>query len=100
MKNARAKIREVAENFDFPEFQNTAYTLWEIEKGSSYEDFERSSRYCYDKLAAAGFSDVRRYAHKADGVSGTAFADGLHEKLFLPVAMAVGIVVILLLFLQ
>ena len=70
MKNAKAKIKEVAENFDFPEFQNTAYTLWEIEKGSSYEDFARSSQYCYDKLAAAGFSDVRRYAHKADGVSG------------------------------
>ncbi|MBQ9501458.1 MAG: hypothetical protein IJU70_04790 [Lentisphaeria bacterium] len=71
MKSAEKKIAAVAENFDFPEFQNMAYSLLDIEKRSSYDDFEKSSQFCYDKLKALGFSDVKRYAHKADGVSGS-----------------------------
>ena len=70
MKRAKKKIAAVAENFDFSEFQNMAYSLHDIEKRSSYDDFEKSSQFCYDKLKALGFSDVKRYAHKADGVSG------------------------------
>ena len=71
MKRAEKKIAAVAENFDFSEFQNMAYSLHDIEKRSSYDDFEKSSQFCYDKLKALGFSDVKRYAHKADGVSGS-----------------------------
>lgn len=62
-------IAEIAANFDFADFQNTAYTLADIEKRSSYDDFARSAGYCAEKLKALGFSDVRRYAHRADGVS-------------------------------
>ena len=62
-------IRNVKKHFDFAEMQRIAYTLADLEKSSSYDDFEKSSRYCFEKLQLAGFTNVERFIHKADGVS-------------------------------
>ena len=42
-------------------------TLVELEKPRGYSAFKNSTAWCEEKLREAGFSDVRRIAHKADG---------------------------------
>ncbi len=41
--------------------------LAELEKSSSYDDFSRSAQFCFEQLRDAGFSDVRKISHRADG---------------------------------
>ncbi len=42
-------------------------TLYNLEKPRGYSVFRESTAWCKDVLEKAGFSDVRRIAHKADG---------------------------------
>jgi len=42
-------------------------TLYQLEKPRGYSTFRNSTAWCMDVLKEAGFSDVRRIAHKADG---------------------------------
>ena len=64
-------LDEIKAFYDFDELKSIAYTLANLERRSSYGDFERSTRYCVDVMKALGFSDVRRMAHKANGVNCT-----------------------------
>ena len=59
-------------SFSLHNVQDTAYALNAIERTCSYDDFERSARFCEAALKAAGFSRVERISHPADGVA-TAF---------------------------
>lgn len=44
-------------------------TLYELEKPRGYSTYKNSTLWCEEVLRKAGFSDVRRIAHKADGVT-------------------------------
>lgn len=44
-------------------------TLYELEKPRGYSAYKNSTLWCEEVLKKAGFSDVRRIAHKADGVT-------------------------------
>ncbi len=65
----KINLLETKKFLDFDRIQQTSYALAEIEKRSSYDDFEISADFCCRKLQEAGFSDVRRIVHKADGKS-------------------------------
>ena len=45
----------------------TMRTLKSLEAGRRYSAFDASTAWCVKVLEDAGFSDVRRIAHKADG---------------------------------
>ena len=62
-------LKEIKEHFDFYRVQLLTKKVTDIEKTSSYDDFERSSRFCFEELKRCGFSDVQYYAHEADGKS-------------------------------
>ena len=47
----------------------TINTLYELEKPRGYSTFKNSTLWCKEVLEKEGFSDVRRIAHKADGVT-------------------------------
>lgn len=64
-------LDDVKAAFDFDECVNIAYNLAHLERRSSYDDFERSTRYCMDVMRRMGYTNVERIAHKADGVSTT-----------------------------
>ncbi|MBP5638670.1 MAG: hypothetical protein J6X55_04285 [Victivallales bacterium] len=63
--------KSIQSHFSLQNVQSNAYALNAIERTCSYDDFERSSRFCEEALKAAGFSHVERIAHAADGVSAT-----------------------------
>lgn len=48
-------------------FTKTMETLKRLESPRGYSAFKSSTAWCEEKLREAGFSDVRRIAHKADG---------------------------------
>ncbi|MBQ7179643.1 MAG: hypothetical protein IJS08_19655 [Victivallales bacterium] len=60
---------EIKENYDFIGLQNRTYTLARMEKRNSYDDFDANTKYCMEEMKRLGFSQVRRFTHKADGVS-------------------------------
>ena len=59
---------EIKENYDFIGLQNRTYTLARMEKRNSYDDFDANTKYCMEEMKRLGFSQVRRFTHKADGV--------------------------------
>ncbi len=68
----KINVKEVIRHLDLDRLQQTTYALADVEKRSSYDDFVRSADFCCEKLKEAGFSDVRKIIHQADGKS-TAF---------------------------
>ena len=46
---------------------NNIETLYNLEKPRGYSAFRDSTEWCRETLEKAGFSDVRRISHKADG---------------------------------
>ena len=60
-------VEETKKNLDFNSIQRIAYALADIEKNSSYDDFAVSAEFCCETLKKAGFSDVQRITHRADG---------------------------------
>lgn len=46
---------------------NNIETLYKLEKPRGYSTFRESTAWCKEILEKAGFSDVRRVSHKADG---------------------------------
>ena len=44
-------------------------TLYELEKPRGYSTYKNSTLWCEEVLKKAGFSDVHRIAHEADGVT-------------------------------
>lgn len=46
---------------------NSIETLYNLEKPRGYNTFRKSTEWCKEILENAGFSDVRRISHKADG---------------------------------
>ena len=67
--NGFVNLDEIRKHLSISNIQDNAYALNEIERSCCYEDFERSSIYCEKALKAAGFSNVERIRHNADGVS-------------------------------
>ncbi len=53
--------------FSLTRLQEITYTLNRFEKNASYSEFEASTRYCMNELEKAGFSDIERLVHEADG---------------------------------
>jgi len=47
--------------------ENNIETLYKLEKPRGYSTFRDSTAWCQNVLEEAGFSDVRRISHKADG---------------------------------
>ena len=63
-------IRDIEKDFSFRHLQDCTCTLAGMERnGGSYDVFDASTKFIQDALKKAGFSDVRRITHAADGVS-------------------------------
>ncbi len=68
MQNTVEKFREL---FDIHRVQRTACALNAMERRSSYDDFDASTKYCMEKMIECGVEKVERFAHAADGRSTT-----------------------------
>ena len=64
-------LEQIREALDFTELKDIAFTLAHLERRTSYDDFDRSTQYCFDVMKRLGFKNVQRITHKADGVSAT-----------------------------
>lgn len=62
-------LQQIQNAFSLEQVQNYTYDLSHIERTSSHKDFAVSSQYCADMLKEAGFQNVQRITHKADGVT-------------------------------
>jgi len=58
---------EISDLFSMEKLQQNAIHLNHLERNSSYSDFEASNKYCMDVLQDAGFSNIERISHPADG---------------------------------
>ena len=64
-------LSTIREHFDMFRVQLLTKKVTDIEKTSSYDDFERSSEFCCEELKRCGFSDVQLFSYDADGKSET-----------------------------
>lgn len=64
-------LNEIREHFDMFRVQLLTKQVTDIEKTSSYDDFERSSIFCFEELKRCGYTDVQLISHDADGKSET-----------------------------
>jgi len=64
MKNILEKINQF---FDIHRVQHIAYALNALEKRSSYDDFDASTRFCMETMRQCGLENIERIAHAADG---------------------------------
>ncbi|MBQ6471004.1 MAG: AAC(3) family N-acetyltransferase [Victivallales bacterium] len=63
-------IREIEQAFSLRNLQDWTYTLAGMERnGGSYDAFDASTKYIMESLKKAGFANVQRIAHPADGVT-------------------------------
>lgn len=64
-----SRFRMLTAALDMAQCERDTMKLYELEKSVCHRDFNDSSRFCVKMLEHAGFSQVRRMAMKADGVS-------------------------------
>ena len=62
-------------HYSAKDLERNTRELFELEKRICHDDFDRSTAYVVQELQKAGFSDVERIEHVADGE--TAFADSI-----------------------
>ena len=62
-------------HYSAEEFERITRRIYELEKRICHDDFDASSAFVVEELKKAGFSDVERIAHEADGE--TQFADSI-----------------------
>ena len=67
MLSAHPRIETVRKCFSLDHLQDCALTLNEFERRGSYDAYDRSTRWCMDKLKEAGFKKIERFTHPADG---------------------------------
>lgn len=60
-------LDKIREHFDMFRVQLVTKQLTDIERTSSYDDFERSGKFCYEELKRCGFSNVELFSCDADG---------------------------------
>lgn len=65
MKNSR--IEAIRNAFSLFDIQDHTLTLTEFERTASYCRFDASTRYVMEMLKQAGFREIERLVHKADG---------------------------------
>ena len=67
MSAKNARIEAIRKEFSLFSLQDLTLTLAEFERTNSYNQFNASTRYVMDMLKQAGFRQVERLVHKADG---------------------------------
>lgn len=65
--NDQYMVSEISDLFSMEKLQENAINLNKFECNSSYSDFDASSKYCMEVLREAGFSNIERISHPADG---------------------------------
>lgn len=62
-------LQQIQQALSLRQLQDYTYDVCRFERSSGHSDFARSSQYCADALKKAGFQNVERIAHKADGIT-------------------------------